>query len=46
MVKQTLDARYIDSAALLRLLEKLFGKGNFKIDVSPCVFYPLLWYHR
>jgi hypothetical protein len=31
---QTLDARYIDGAALLALLKQLFGSGNFKISVS------------
>ena len=30
---QTLDARYINGAALLRLLKELFGVGNFRIDV-------------
>lgn len=29
---QTLDARYIDGQALLALLTRLFGAGNFKID--------------
>lgn len=33
-VVQTLDARYIDGAALLRLLKQLFGTGNFRIDVG------------
>lgn len=36
---QTLDARYIDGAALLRLLVELFGLNNFKLDVGtliPC----------
>jgi len=31
---QTLEARYIDGAALLALLLRLFGQGNFTIDVS------------
>jgi hypothetical protein len=31
---QTLDARYIDGAALLALLNRLFGRGNFRISVS------------
>ena len=31
---ETLDARYIDSAALLALLKQLFGVGLFTIDVS------------
>jgi hypothetical protein len=30
---QTLDARYIDGAALLALLKRLFGNGKFSIDV-------------
>lgn len=30
---QTLDARYIDGAALVALLKQLFGDGNFKINV-------------
>lgn len=30
---QTLDARYVDGAALLGLLTQLFGRGNFTIDV-------------
>ena len=30
---QTLDARYIDGAALLALLKRLFGQGKFSIDV-------------
>jgi hypothetical protein len=34
-VVQTLDARYIDGAALLSLLKQLFGRGNFAIDVRP-----------
>ena len=32
-VVQTLDARYIEGAKLVRLLKQLFGAGNFKIDV-------------
>ena len=31
---QLLDARYIDGAALLKLLDKSFGAGNFKVDVN------------
>lgn len=31
---QTLDGRYIDGEALLKLLTKLFGEGNFKINVN------------
>jgi len=30
---QTLDARYIDGQALLALLTRLFGQGNFRVDV-------------
>jgi len=32
---QTLDARYIDGAKLLTLLQQLFGAGQFRIDVRP-----------
>lgn len=32
-VVQTLDARYIEGAALVTLLKKLFGPGKFVIDV-------------
>jgi hypothetical protein len=32
-VIQTLNGRYIDGAALLSLLTRLFGYGNFRIDV-------------
>ena len=43
-VVQTLDARYVDGAALLRLLQNLFGSGNFRIDVSLITpRFQLLW---
>ena len=32
-VVQTLAGRYVDGAALLRLLKELFGVGSFRIDV-------------
>jgi hypothetical protein len=32
---QTLDARYIDGAKLVALLQQLFGVGHFGIDVRP-----------
>lgn len=32
---QTLDARYIDGAKLVALLQQLFGAGHFRIDVRP-----------
>ena len=35
---QTLDARYIDGAALVALLKQLFGDGNFKINVQQPLF--------
>jgi len=42
---QTLDARYINSAALLALLKQLFGIGSFTIDVriSPNLQQPSFW---
>ena len=30
---QTLDARYIDGAKLVKLLKDKFGEGNFAFDV-------------
>lgn len=30
---QTLDARYIDGAKLVKLLKDKFGEGNFSFDV-------------
>jgi hypothetical protein len=39
---QTLNARYIDGAALLALLVRLFGRGNFKIDVCSWQARPLI----
>jgi hypothetical protein len=30
---QTLDARYINGKALLKLLKEQFGEGNFAVDV-------------
>lgn len=32
-VVQTLDARYIEGAAMVALLIRLFGRGNFSFDV-------------
>jgi len=32
-VVQTLEARYIEGAAMVALLIRLFGRGNFSIDV-------------
>jgi hypothetical protein len=32
-VVQTLDARYIEGAAMVALLIRLFGRGNFSINV-------------
>ena len=30
---QILDKRYVDGAALLKLLKERFGEGNFVLDV-------------
>ena len=31
---QVLDERYVDGAALLKLLKERFGEGNFDIEVG------------
>lgn len=36
MNTQTLDGRYVDREKLVKLLQDLFGAGNFQIKVRSC----------